>query len=241
MVHVGVLQALEEMGKAPDCLSGASAGSIAGFLYAAGLNPMEILEFVEEVSLLKTLRFGLPNKGLADLSYLRDELKKRVPHRTFEELPKELFISIANLNEGKAEIVHSGKVIDYVIASSSIPLIFKPVVINGVTYVDGGLLNNLPVAPLRKQCHKVIGVNVLPIVDVPNDQVDSILSIGIRCFEVSIRANIRENLQHCDLVIEPSQVSKYNLFNTRKARELFDLGYQETMLKKNEIETLLEG
>lgn len=240
IVHIGVLQALEELAIAPNCISGASAGAIAGFLYAAGLSPMEMLSFVEEVSLLKTFRFGLPTKGLADLGYLRGELERLVPHRTFEELEKKLFISIANLNTGLAEIVHSGKVIDYVIASSSIPLIFKPSLINGVTYVDGGLLNNLPVAPLQRECDHIIGVNVLPITEVPNNHVDGLLSIGIRCFEVSIRANIRENLQKCDVVIEPQEVTNYNIFNIRKAKELFEIGYRETMKNKAALLSLVK-
>lgn len=238
--HIGVLQALEELEISPECISGTSAGSIVGLLYSAGLKPLEILSFVEEVSLLKTLRLGLPTKGLADLTYLKDQLTGMIPQRNFSELQKSFFVAVANLNTGKSEIISSGPVIDYVIASSSIPLIFKPSVINGNTYVDGGLLNNLPTAPLVERCERILGVNVLPISEVENKHVDSLIGIGIRCFEVSIRSNILDNKEDCDLVIEPPRIAKYNIFNTRKARELFELGYQATMDKKDEIGKLLE-
>jgi NTE family protein len=240
VAHIGVLQALEEMGVFPDCVAGTSAGSIVGLLYAAGMKPLEILRFVEEISLLKTLRLGLPTRGLADLSYLKDRLGKLIAQRHFSELEKKFFVSVANLNRGKAEIIEEGEVIDYVVASSSIPLIFKPSVINGNTYVDGGLLNNLPAGPLRERCECVIGVNVLPIGEVENKKVDGILGIGVRCFEVSIRSNILNNMEYCDLVIEPPKITQFNIFNIRKAKQLFEVGYQETMSQKEALFELLK-
>ena len=48
IAHIGVLKALEENGIFPDCISGTSAGSIVGALYAAGKTPDEILDFAFE-------------------------------------------------------------------------------------------------------------------------------------------------------------------------------------------------
>ncbi len=229
IAHLGVLQALEDHGYEIDCLSGTSAGAIVSLLYSAGKSPGEILSFVEEMSLLKTLRLGFPNKGLADLAYLKTKLEELIPQRTFEELNKKMFVAVANLNAGKGEIIHSGPVIDYVIASASIPMIFKPVILNDVTYVDGGLFNNLPVEPLIKHCEYIIGVNVLPVKEMTKKQITGMISIGARCFELVIRSNIISNQRHCDLIIEPQNITKFNLFNLGKAKDLFDEGYQEAV------------
>ena len=58
----------------------------------------------------------------------------------------------------------SGPIVEAVTASCSIPIIFSPVVINGVHYVDGGLFHNFPVSIIREECERIIGVNVSPLI-----------------------------------------------------------------------------
>ncbi len=57
--HIGVLKALEEFGVTVSCISGTSAGSIVGSLYAYGLKPDTILDLVISTSLFKAMRPGM--------------------------------------------------------------------------------------------------------------------------------------------------------------------------------------
>ena len=92
IAHVGVLKALEENGIYPQIISGTSAGSIVGALYASGQTPEQMIEFVREASVMKIFKMGLPYSGLTKLTYLRDRLAAFIPNDSFEALDKKLFV-----------------------------------------------------------------------------------------------------------------------------------------------------
>ena len=234
IAHIGVLQALEERKISPQYISGASAGSIVGAAYAAGKSPVEILSyFKESSSLFNIVTFGLPVKGFANLNYLKDVLAKNLGENSFDILKKKLYVSVTNLDEGKWEVIDSGPLFDVVMASSAIPLVFKPVKINGITYVDGGLLNNLPVEPLHAHCNAIIGVNVNP--HGWTKDLDNMYEIGQRCFDLILWNNIENRLNQCDVIIEPEEVYNYAAFDFSKAEEIFEVGYKATKKQMPQI------
>lgn len=226
IAHIGVLQALEDQGIFPEVLSGASAGAIVGTLYASGKRPAEIMEFVRKASFFKMFKVALPYSGLTKLTYLREKLAESIAEDCFEALEKKLFVAIANLNTGECEMRSSGPLFDVVTASSSIPLLFQPVEIGGQLYVDGGLLDNMPVGPLRQVCDVTIAVNVMPHVEVSTKSVQNVLGIAQRCFDLSVLANTRPNMELCDLLIEPKEVHGFNIFQLNRYEPLFDIGYK---------------
>ena len=227
IAHIGVLKALEEANIVPAVISGSSAGSIVGALYASGLSTDRMLEFVKDSQLFGLIKLGIPYAGLTKLTYLKERLAQYISEDSFETLVKPLYVAVSNLNSGELEILHSGSLFDVVMASSSIPLVFKPVELQGQLYVDGGLLNNLPVSPLLPRSDFIIGVNVMPHIMVGNKSIQSVLSIATRCFELSIQANSRLELASCDYVIEPKKLSRYNIFQISKYQEIFEIGYEE--------------
>ena len=162
IAHIGALQALEENGISPDLISGASAGSIVGALYASGKSPQEMLTIFKETSLYKLFKFTISTAGLTDLDNLKTILGQHIEQDSFEALQKKLFICVTNLNLGRFEIFSKGELFELVAASSSIPILFSSRNFNGYTYADGGLLNNLPVEPLVGNCDLLIGVMSCP-------------------------------------------------------------------------------
>ncbi len=229
MAHIGVLKALEEHAISPKYISGASAGSIIGSLYASGLSPDEMLEIAKRQSLFKAFRLGLPGMGLTNLKYLKEILEEHIQYDDFSRLDKKLFVCVTNLNKGEYEILESGQLFDAVVASSSIPIFFEPVVINDQKYGDGGLLNNLPVEPLKEVCDFVIGVNVMPRGPVPNEKLDSMLDMGHRVMDLVVWSNVKSRLEQCDVVIESKGVFEYGIFDFSKSKEIYELGYQATL------------
>ena len=239
IAHIGVLDALLENGIEPGIISGTSAGSIVGALYAAGKTPSEMLDFVKDSSMLKIFRVALPSKGLASLKYLHERLHEAIPEDSFESLEKPLFIAITNLLSGKLEVRSSGELYKVVMASSAIPLVFQPIEIGKGLYVDGGTLANLPVSPIKRLCDAVIGVNVMPHEPVGEKEVNSMVGIATRCFEMAIWANSRLDQRRCDVIIEPSKVRDYNMFHFNKEKELYEIGYVATMLQMPDIKAAL--
>lgn len=239
IAHIGVLKALEENGIFPDCIAGTSAGSIVGALYAAGKTPDEILDFVVANSnVLKIVRFGLPTVGLTKLTKLKDSLAEVIPVDSFESLQKPLHLAVCNLTAGKLEIRNAGQLFDVVVASCAIPIVFQAVTMDEQTYVDGGLMMNLPAEPLYACCDKIIGVNVMPNIAVKNEDIDNLMEIGMRCFEMTIAANTEMQLALCTQIIEPKKLHNYHPFAFNKYQEIYEIGYEETM--KN-IEAIKEN
>lgn len=80
------------------------------------------------------------------------------PRDNFDALEKHLFITTTNVLTGSLKVFSKGQLIKPIIASASFPGVFTPTEINGSYYIDGGILNNFPVEPLKKPFDKIIGV-----------------------------------------------------------------------------------
>ena len=241
MVHVGVLHALIESGIPVDVVSGTSAGSIVGSLYAAGYSPEEILAFIKDQNLIRFFGLRFPRKGFARHAFLRKQLIKYLPANNFENLKIPLSVTVANLNTGLPESFTEGPLIDLVVASSSIPVLFEPVRIGDAIYVDGGLLMNLPASPIRQVCDALIGVNLVPRISVPDTELSSVFGIGGRCFDLAALNNIRPELAMCDIVLEPVEISKFSRFSISNIEQMYEIGYRETLGKIDLIRSVVRG
>lgn len=237
IAHIGVLKAFRETGIFPDVVAGTSAGSVVGALYAAGKTPEEMVDFVRDGSLFKIYKVIMPSDGLTKLTYLKDKLRGAIPEDSFEGLARPLHVAVTNLITGNVEIKNSGPLFDVIMASSSIPLVFSPVEIDGQIYVDGGMLANFPVQPLIGQSDVIIGVNLMPQEPISEKSVQNIIGIATRCFSLSVWSNTQPQLRHCDLVISPPNIEQYNIFQFSRYKELVELGYEAAL---DRIPELLE-
>jgi NTE family protein len=226
IVHIGVLEALQKHGIRPDIISGASAGALVGVFYAAGMEPLKILELVKSNKMVKMFKWQMPSNGLIDISKISSLLEQNIEHDDFSRLGKPFYCSVVNLNSGLSEIKSEGKLFQWVVASASIPIIFEPQVINGNSYVDGGLLNNLPVDCIRDQCQILLGVHVNH--NGPEDSISGLKAVAERTFRLAMSENVMGSLAKCDFVIDPPATQKFNTFDFNKADELFRIGFDET-------------
>lgn len=238
VAHIGVIQALEEFGIIPTDISGTSAGSIVGSLYAAGHSPKEMFKVVSQVSLFNAVRPTLAPGGLLRMDGLRMLLKTHLPEE-FSGLKKPMTVATVELKLGEVCYFDSGDLIGAIMSSCSIPGVFSPMPYRGALYVDGGVLDNLPARPLREKCDRVIGSHcnrVTPLFDVTNMKV-----VIERSLLMAIGANTYSSKQLCDLVIEPHGLDKFSAFDIGKAKEIFDLGYKFTRenLKKAQLDKIL--
>jgi len=226
IVHIGVLEALHKYGIRPEIISGTSMGALVGVFYAAGFEPLQILELVKSNKMMKMFKWQLPSSGLIDLKKVLSILENNIETDDFSILKKPFYCSVVNLNSGHSEIKSEGKLFQWVLASASIPVIFEPQIIDGITYVDGGLLNNLPVDCIRDQCRILIGVHVNH--NGPENNITGIKAVAERTFRLTVGQNVRESLSKCDFVIDPPETRRFNTFDFKKADEIFQIGFEET-------------
>lgn len=229
--HLGAVAALFEKGIIPDVISGVSAGAIVGAFTAAGKKPVEILELFKKGRFFKYTKLQIPIDGLLKLSGLKEVVQKEIKTKNIEDLKIPFYVAVSNLNTGNIEYKNSGNVGEIVLASSSIPVLFAPVKIGEHFYVDGGVLDNIPIAPIKNDCERLIVCNISPLK--PEAKTNNLVQIAIRTFYMNVNANIDKIRKNTTVYIEPEGIANYDILNLSHADEMFDLGYRAA---KNALE-----
>lgn len=189
--HIGVIKVLQSHGIEPDLVVGTSAGCMAGALYSAGYSGFD----------LQQMSFDLDRAAVADWSVFGGSLIKgdalhafvdqAVKQAPMEKLKRRFACVAVKLRNGDAVLLDRGDVGDVVRASTAVPEVFAPMVINGETYVDGGLRAPVPI----RQAH-AMGADMVIAVDVSSPpgalpdgrlamlkQTIAIMSMGLREYE----------------------------------------------------------
>lgn len=243
--HIGVFKLLEECGLMPDVIVGTSVGALMGALFADGYTADEIKELFSGREFSEFAQLQLPKSGLFDSKRFRHFLRRHLRAKTFEELKTPLIVMATDLDNGESHEFRSGPIVEAVTASCSIPIIFSPVVINGVHYVDGGLFHNFPVSIIRDLCERVIGVNVSPLISQKYKQ--TIFHIAERSYHYMFRANTIEDREMCDVLIEAEEFGMYKTFDLENVDQISKIGYSaavrafELVIQENKYETLVKA
>lgn len=225
--HAGALQAFEEMGIKPDIIAGVSAGSVVTALYASGLRPQEILGIFADAKFTDFAEMRIPSGGFFSMEGFTKFLRENLRHKLIEELPMTSLICATDIDNGVPVAFDRGEIAERVTASCSIPIVFKPVKIDGRTYVDGGVLHNLPAWALRDKCKYVIGVNCSPV---PNrGHAMSMMDVAQRTYDLMAKANALYDMALCDLAISIDDIATYKVFNLDQINRIFRIGYETTM------------
>jgi NTE family protein len=90
------------------------------------------------------------------------------------------------------------------------------------------LIDNLPIKPLRELCERLIIVNLIPIRE--NKEFRRRKSILKKIADVAVYHHKKSEIQDHDILIEPYELIHHSYFSTKKAQEMFDLGYRYTMM-----------
>lgn len=228
--HVGALQAIEEAGLKPDVIAGVSAGSVVAVLYAAGIPLDEMPKLFDKKNFNDFVTMRMGNGGLMRIDkfkkFIMQAIAKAGDFRNIEDLPLTTFIGATDIDNGHAVAFDRGPIGDCMIASCSIPIIFKPVRIDGVSYVDGGVMRNHPAWIIRDKCKRLIGINVSPMRLSGNTS--SIIDIAMRTYNLMAKANQADDMAMCDLSIQTPELSSYKVFDLKNIKAVVTSGYIHT-------------
>jgi NTE family protein len=212
--HIGVIKALEAQGISPDIIVGTSAGSVVGALYASGLSGFQIQELsmnmeedqvIDGSGLYRCIAETLVSdkRGCIKGQALQDFINKNVNNRPIEKLSRTFAAVATNLGNGEMTVFRTGNTGMAVRASSSVPVFFQPVSINGQDYVDGGL-----VAPVPASVARSMGADFVIAVDISNRPQDKKSTAGItdilwQTFSIYGQSLNRHEQASADIVIRP--------------------------------------
>ena len=225
--HVGALMAIEEAGLRPDAIAGVSAGSVIAVLYAAGVKPIDMADIFGGQSFRNLAELSWGKGGLFKIDKFIKLVKDAIGDKqNIEDLDIPTFIIASDLDNARPHIFNSGEIMPRMLASFSIPIIFPPVEIDGVHYVDGGVLRNMPAWALRDKCRTLIGINVSPLRK--KDKYSSIIEVAYRTYNLMAKANQAQDMEMCDLSVQTPEIADYAVFDLSQIKELVVSGYMHT-------------
>lgn len=243
VAHIGFLQALEEAEIRPDFISGCSMGSVIGSAYAAGLSPSEMKKATCSLRFLDLFDVTRKPGGVLDTRKMRKLLVKYIGDKDFSEL--KIPFSCVAVDMIRQEVIEfsSGNVADAVVASSSIPSVFKPTEMDGMRLVDGGVLRRVPIEEVKR-----MGADVVVAVDVMGqksckERCPNAVGVLLEVIDIMDNARTREYRKHMrgkyNLWLEPElgDMSQYTFKNLEFA---YEQGYKMGKKHIRRIRSLLE-
>lgn len=225
VAHIGAIKALEERGIFATHIAGTSAGAIVGALYANGTSWSEMLQFFKTIPIFRAQKYARSKPGFLDTEKYYDNFKEFFPEDDFGALKKPLYITATDIINGTLKIFHKGQVIRPILASASFPGMFTPLKIGGAYYVDGGVLNNFPIEPLKKDCQKIIGIYVNPLKKIKIKDLKHSYTVVERAYKLKSASESMLKFKECDMIILPEGLAEYGTFDMNSIDAIFDLGY----------------
>jgi NTE family protein len=143
--HVGALQVMEELDLPIDLVVGVSMGSIIGAGYALGATPEQMTAATQEIQFRQIFRPRPGRLGLVDPVAMRDVLTRSFGNQRFADLKRELVVVSSSVTTGLPVVIRDGSLVDALLASCAIPLVFPPVLRDEDHLLDGGMIEAMPV------------------------------------------------------------------------------------------------
>ncbi|HXX59362.1 MAG TPA: patatin-like phospholipase family protein, partial [Dehalococcoidales bacterium] len=207
LAHIGVLQVLEREGIPVDMIAGTSIGALVGAFYSYFLEVERIEQIAREVGVHR-LRlfsdFGIPRTGLIRWTRLENRLKKVLGGVEFKDLRIPFACVASNIDTGREIIFNSGPVWEAVRASATIPGVLALNESFSEHYVDGGVLNPVPVSTVREMgADFIIAVNVLDPGKIMGRHDHNFFSIIMKSMYLMSNRVTEEALKQADVVVVP--------------------------------------
>ena len=177
LAHVGVIEELERRGYQIGEIAGCSAGALVGGMYAAGKMP-EFKDWIcnlDRVDVFSLMDFTFSSRGFIKGEKVYSALKKVVPDCQIEDLSIPFSCNAVEIHTGKEYVFRKGSLYKAIRASGSIPSVFLPAKIEKNHFIDGGVLNPVPISLLsdpEETLVVVVDVNGLENEFIPPPQKD---------------------------------------------------------------------
>jgi NTE family protein len=201
--HIGAIKVLESHGIKPQIITGTSAGSFVGSIYASGKTPYQLQEIALslEESDIRDLTFS--KQGFLVGQKLQDYVNTQIGNKLIQQFPIRFAAVATQLDTGAKVSFNRGNAGQAVRASCSIPNVFIPATINGKRYVDGGLVSPIPVTTARD-----MGADIVIAIDISArpkaGQSSNVFGLLDQTLNIMGQQGIDSELKDADVVIKPA-------------------------------------
>lgn len=232
--HVGVLKVLESHGIQAKIVTGTSAGSFVGSLYASGKTPFQLQQIALGFKESDIRDLTLNRQGFVQGQKLQDYVNRQVSNKPIEQFPRRFAAVATRLDNGRKADFIKGNAGQAVRASCSIPNVFVPATIAGVKYVDGGLVSPIPVKTAKN-----MGADIIIAVDIsarPTGNTPlNMWGLLDQTINIMGQQSINEELNDATVVIQP-KVGHLGTLDLKASHQAILEGEKAAQLKIREIQ-----
>lgn len=234
IAHLGVLKAFQESNIHISYLAGTSSGAFIAALFAKGVSVDDIYSTLEGLSWRDVSSFRFSRMGFFSNAVLGDLIREHCGEGyRFEDARVPLAMISTDINTGEKVIHDKGDVALAVQASTCIPGFYIPIPMGDRLLVDGGLVENIPVSPLRK-----MGAEMVVAVDICSKKKvlkpDGVLDVMVNSFDIAVDASSQIHLKNADVRVD-LELADYSKTNTAQMKEIFDEGYRKGRIAVKEV------
>ncbi len=215
LTHIGVIRWLTEQGYRIESIAGSSMGALIGGVYAAG----ELEAYsrwvcaLRRTDVLRFLDFAFSAGGLLKGDRIMEALREMVGERAIESLPIAYTAVATDIERGREVWFSRGPLFDAIRASIAVPTVFMPHQYLGLTLVDGGLLNPVPIAPtFRDLTDLTIAVNLNGITEAVEPAQQGAPENGRKSVDLDLRSRILQFLDTIGQELMPPQERDLGIF-----------------------------
>jgi len=251
--HIGVIEALNELGVPIDAVGGTSAGGGVAAMMAAARDTQRMRRdnhhaFVE---MAPFSAYEFPYHSLMKKSKVEAPARWLYGDLNIEDLWLSFFCVSCDLARSETVVHRRGRVWKAVRATTALPVVLPPMHIRGQVLIDGGVVDNTPIAEMK--AHNpgpCILVNVSPnepglmgdnVIDLPSNtdvlmsilhpfrskrEVPNVGTVIVRTMTMS--SSLEASIKMADLYLTP-EIEGYGVVDFESMNELVALGYNATM------------
>jgi len=223
--HIGVLKAIEEMDIKISYITGTSIGAVVAAFYAFRKETEEIQKITKTIKWMDLTGISLSRYVLLSNEKLGDLITEHIGAKNLEQADIPLAMIATDAANGEKVVLKKGLLSTAVMASTSIPGIFKPVEIDDRLLVDGGIVENVPIYTVKEMgADYVIGVDLNAKHEYGKP--DNILDVLLNSFHFTLMASAKLQTEKADLLIQPD-LSAFNRSDIDQVDDLMEQGYKD--------------
>jgi len=226
IAHVGAVRALREAGIGISCIAGTSAGAVVASCVAFGVPDEKMIELSRKLSWSNVSSFGYSKLGLNSNRPVGDLVKKLVGDVLIEDALIPLAIVATDIDTGEKTVFRKGKLTEAVMASTCIPGYFVPVEIDGRRLVDGGIVENLPLASLRPMRPGIrVGIDLGYWRTL--QKANSVLDVITNSYSILVDGQVSAPSDRDGIIVRP-HLEGFSISDFKRMDELIGIGYKAT-------------
>ncbi|MCU4382584.1 patatin-like phospholipase family protein [Acinetobacter ursingii] len=237
--HIGVIKVLESHGIKPKIVTGTSAGSFVGSIYASGQTPYQMQSLALKLQESDLRDLTLNRQGIILGQKLQDYVNTQVGNKPIEKFPIRFAAVATRLDNGQKADFIKGNAGQAVRASCSIPNVFVPATIGNVKYVDGGLVSPIPV-----KTAKDMGADIVIAVDISARPTGSgavnMLGLLDQTINIMGQQSISTELNQANVVIQP-KVGNLGVLDLKSSNQAILEGEKAAQLKIKQIQGVINA